>query len=104
LVAFVGLDVRVRQGGKWLGRQFLSKRGNGYLRKVLFQIGWSLYMNNDTYHAAYQRMRERGKNHKDLPHRNRTEVSPIFVCILLEEDGHDRIRATAGADSGSHRF
>lgn len=64
LVAFVGLDVRVRQSGKWIGRQVLSKRGSPYLRKVLFQIGWSLYMNNDEYHAVYMRMRERGKNHK----------------------------------------
>lgn len=66
LVAFVGLDVRVRQSGKWIGRQVISKRGNGYLRRVLFQIGWSLYMNNDTYHAMYQRMRERGKNYKTI--------------------------------------
>jgi hypothetical protein len=64
LVAFVGLDVRVRQSGKWTGRQVISKRGNGYLRKVLFQIGWSLYMNNDEYRTVYERMRERGKNHK----------------------------------------
>jgi transposase len=64
LVAFVGLDVRVRQSGKWVGRQVISKRGSPYLRKVLFQIGWSLYMNNDEYHAVYLRMRERGKNHK----------------------------------------
>lgn len=64
LVAFVGLDVRVRQSGKWIGRQVLSKRGSPYLRKVLFQIWWSLYMNNDAYHEVYQRMRARGKNHK----------------------------------------
>jgi transposase len=64
LVAFVGLDVRVRQSGKWIGRQVLSKRGNGYLRKILFQVGWSLYMNNDEYRAAYMRMRARGKNYK----------------------------------------
>jgi transposase len=44
LVALVGLDVRVRQSGSWQGRQVLSKRGNGYLRKVLFQIGWGLMM------------------------------------------------------------
>ena len=64
LVAFVGLDVRLRQSGKWMGRQVISKRGNGYLRKILFQVGWSLYMNNDVYRAVYDRMRERGKNHK----------------------------------------
>jgi transposase len=64
LVAFVGLDVRVRQSGKWVGRQIISKRGNGYLRKVLFQIGWGLMMNNEEYQRAYQEMRARGKNFK----------------------------------------
>jgi transposase len=64
LVAFVGLDVRVRQSGKWRGKQVLSKRGNGYLRKVLFQIGWSLMMHHEEYQRAYQAMRARGKNYK----------------------------------------
>jgi transposase len=64
LVAFVGLDVRVRQSGKWQGKQILSKRGNGYLRKVLFQIGWSLKMHNEEYRRAYLAMRARGKNYK----------------------------------------
>jgi transposase len=64
LVAFVGLDVRVRQSGKWQGKQVLSKRGNGYLRKVLFQIGWGLMMNHEEYQRAYQAMRACGKNYK----------------------------------------
>jgi transposase len=64
LVAFVGLDVRVRQSGKWQGKQVLSKRGNGYLRKVLFQIGWGLMMHHEEYQRAYQAMRARGKNYK----------------------------------------
>jgi hypothetical protein len=61
LVAFVGLDVKTRQSGKWVGKQILSKRGNGYLRKILFQLGWSLTMNNERYHEYYQRMKARGK-------------------------------------------
>ena len=64
LVAFVGLDVRVRQSGKWIGRQVLSKRGSGYLRKVLFQIGWGLKTHNEEYQRAYQALRARGKNYK----------------------------------------
>jgi transposase len=64
LVAFVGLDVRVRQSGSWTGRQVLSKRGNGYLRKVLFQIGWGLMMHNPDYQRLYEAMRARGKNYK----------------------------------------
>jgi transposase len=64
LVAFVGLDIRVRQSGKWQGRQVLSKRGSGYLRKVLFQIGWGLMMHDEEYKRAYKEMRARGKNYK----------------------------------------
>jgi transposase len=64
LVAFVGLDVRLRQSGTWQGRQVLSKRGNGYLRKVLFQIGWGLMMHHEEYQRAYQAMRARGKKYK----------------------------------------
>jgi transposase len=64
LVAFVGLDVRLRQSGNWVGKQVLSKRGNGYLRKVLFQIGWGLMMHQAEYRKLYEEMRARGKNYK----------------------------------------
>jgi transposase len=64
LVAFMGLDVRLRQSGKWQGKQVLSKRGNGYLRKVLFQIGWGLMMHHEEYRRKYDAMRARGKKYK----------------------------------------
>ena len=35
--------------------------GNGYMRKVLFQIGWSLMMNHQEYRCAYEEMRAREK-------------------------------------------
>ena len=53
LIAFFGLDVRQRQSGMWRGTQRLSKRGNPYLRKILFQLGWSLCMNNPEYKEYY---------------------------------------------------
>jgi hypothetical protein len=53
-----------RQSGKWQGKQVLSKRGSGYLRKVLFQIGCGLTMHNGDYQRQYGEMRKRGKNHK----------------------------------------
>lgn len=64
LVAFVGLDCRVRQSGSWQGKQHISKRGDGYLRKQLYQIAWSLYMNNERFHSIYQKKRDEGKHHK----------------------------------------
>jgi transposase len=53
LIAFFGLDVKQRQSGNWRGNQKLSKRGNPYLRKILFQLGWSLSMNNTQYKEYY---------------------------------------------------
>jgi hypothetical protein len=64
LVAFVGLDIRTKESGQWKGRRRLSKRGNGYIRKVLFQIGWGLMMNHPEYNKKYIEMRTAGKNYK----------------------------------------
>jgi transposase len=64
LVAFVGFDVRVKQSGTWRGKQMLSKRGNGYLRKLLFQIAWGLMMHNAIYKEYYAQIRARGKPYK----------------------------------------
>ena len=60
LVAFVGLDIMSRKSGSWVGKQKLSKRGNAYLRKVLYQIAWGLKSHNDTYRAYYEKLRARG--------------------------------------------
>lgn len=42
LVAFVGLDVRVRESGKWKGKRSLTKRGDSLVRKFLWMSANSL--------------------------------------------------------------
>jgi len=64
LVAFCGLDVRARQSGAWQGKQRLSKRGNPYLRKVLFQIAWGLRLHNDVYRQYYDGLRARDLDYR----------------------------------------
>jgi transposase len=63
LVAFFGLDIRARQSGIWQGREKLSKRGNAYYRQLLFQLGWSLQRNNDTFHKYYERIYKQNRKH-----------------------------------------
>lgn len=36
MVAYVGLDLQVKQSGKWKGETKLSKRGSGRLRRILY--------------------------------------------------------------------
>lgn len=63
LVAFVGLDVRARQSGSWQGKEHLSKRGNPYLRKILYQIAWGLKQNNPRYQQYYHRLYREEEKH-----------------------------------------
>jgi transposase len=35
IVAYVGLDLQVKQSGKWIGQTKLSKRGSGRVRRIL---------------------------------------------------------------------
>lgn len=63
LIAFFGLDIRVRQSGTWRGKEKLSKRGNSFYRLVLFQLGWSLARHNDEFKKYYERLRDDGKHY-----------------------------------------
>lgn len=64
LVAFVGLDVMPRESGTWRGKGRLSKRGNSYLRKVLFQMAWGLKKYNEEYKKRYEELRKNGKDYR----------------------------------------
>jgi len=62
-VAYVGLDVSVRESGTWKGRGRLTKRGNAYLRKRLFQSAWGACMHYDYIKAYYDHLKSQGRKH-----------------------------------------
>ncbi len=64
LVAYVGLDIAVRQSGTWKGKGRLSKRGNSYARKILFQMAWGLKQHNQRYRERYDQLRQKGKDYR----------------------------------------
>lgn len=71
--AFVGLDVSVRQSGKWKGYGKLTKRGNGYMRKRLFQASWGACLNYDYVRAYYDHLKADGRKHAEA------------VCIIARK-------------------
>lgn len=60
-IAYCGLDVSVRQSGTWIGRSRLTKRGNPYLRKRLYQAAWGAVMHDTDFKRYYDQLR--GENH-----------------------------------------
>lgn len=66
LIAFFGLDIAARQSGKWTGKSKLSKRGNSYARKILYQIAWGLKTHNEIFKASYAKYREKGYHYNAI--------------------------------------
>lgn len=62
-IAFAGMDVSIRESGNWRGRGKLTKRGNSYLRKRLFQAAWGAKMHNDDFKEYYDYLRNNGKSY-----------------------------------------
>lgn len=60
-IAFAGLDVSVRESGAWKGRGKLTKRGNAYLRKKLFQAAWGAKMHDADFKKYYNHLRNEGR-------------------------------------------
>lgn len=63
--AFIGIDLGIKQSGAWRGRSKLSKRGNAYLRKRMFQAAWGAMQGNPEFKAYYQHLRAQGRSYKE---------------------------------------
>ena len=62
VVAYAGLDVTVRESGKWKGQRKLSKRGSGILRRFLFlaALGSARGRRASAFGAYYRALEARG--------------------------------------------
>jgi len=61
VVAYVGLDLQVRQSGQWKGQVKLSKRGSGRVRRVLYLAALRcLALPASAFGAYYRRLVARG--------------------------------------------
>jgi transposase len=61
VVAYAGMDLTVRQSGKWKGQLKLSKRGSGALRRILYMAALGcLRRKGSAFRAYYEAMVGRG--------------------------------------------
>jgi len=64
-IAYLGMDVSVRESGTWKGRGKLTKRGSSWLRKRIIQAAWGAKMHDEHVHQYYDRLKEQGRAHKE---------------------------------------
>jgi len=64
LTAYIGLDCRVRESGASVhGKGFISKRGNGYLRHLLFNAAFIARRKNPTLKKYFDDKVKKGKHY-----------------------------------------
>ena len=67
LVAYIGVDCRVHQSGTSVhGKGYISKRGNGFLRSLLFNAAFIATRRNPELRQYYERKRDEGKHHTSV--------------------------------------
>lgn len=64
-IAYSGLEVSIQESGKWKGKGRISKRGNRYLRKRNYCAAWGAVMNDSTFKAYYDFLKENGRKHRE---------------------------------------
>jgi transposase len=62
-IAFLGLDIAVRESGQWKGKGKVTKRGNAYLRKRLYNAAWGATMNDKDFRSYYDSLKRQGSSH-----------------------------------------
>jgi transposase len=97
LVAYLGLDPRVRQSGTEPARSGrISKRGSASTRWVLVEAAWSVVRQPGPLHAFYERIRAR-RGHGKAVVASARKLAVLFWCLLTrsEDYAHQQPSLTA---------
>jgi transposase len=97
LVAYLGLDPRVRQSGTEPARSGrISKRGSASVRWALVEAAWSVVRQPGPLHAFYERIRARRGHGKAVVAAAR-KLAVLFWCLLArgEDYAHQQPSLTA---------
>jgi transposase len=88
LVAYVGLDPKVRQSGETPARSGrISKRGSTSARWTLVEAAWTAVRHPGPLHGFYQRTRARPGHGKAIVATARKLVF-LFWCVLTRREGY----------------
>ena len=97
LVAYLGLDPRVRQSGSEPARSGrISKQGSASARWALVEAAWSVVRQPGPLHAFYERIRAR-RGHGKAVVASARKLAVLFWCLLTrgEDYAHQQPSLTA---------
>jgi transposase len=103
VVAYAGLDVIVRESGKWKGQRKLSKRGSGALRRALFlaALGCLRGEKPSAFRDYYRALEARGLKGRRALMAVMRKMLIVAYHLLKSGDLYDPTKVSAGAPAGA---
>jgi transposase len=95
-IAYGGLDVEIKESGKWKGKAKLSKRGSGLLRRVLYLAALrSTHTEGSAFGAYYHRLVERGLKKGSALMAVMRKMLAVAVHLLKHQEDYDPSKVSA---------
>jgi len=98
VVAYAGLDIEVKESGKWKGQAKLSKRGSGRLRRILYMaVVRCIRLKDSAFGAYYHRLVARGMKGREAMMAVMRKMLTVAYRLLRTEEMYDPTKGCAGA-------
>ena len=91
VVSYAGLDVVMKESGKFKGKTKISKKGNARIRQCLFMPAMSAIQHNDKIKDLYWRIRERNPDIKRKGIVAGMRKLLILIFVLWKKNNLDSI-------------
>jgi len=79
LTSYAGYDIRIRESGKWKGKNKISKKGNSHIRAVLFFPACTASIHNKHLKKCHTRIKEA----KKIPMVANTAVQRKLLALIF---------------------
>lgn len=89
LIAFAGLDPKLKESGTYQGRTPISKRGSKYLRNAIWYSAMVACRVNEKFKRDYQDKRNKGKSHRYAVTAEANKLTRIIYHILKNNCSFD---------------
>jgi len=89
IIAFAGLDPKLRESGNYQGRTPISKRGSKYLRNAIWYSALTAVRVEPSFKEAYQRRRDQGKSHRYAITASANKLTKVIYHILKNNCSFD---------------
>jgi len=89
LIAFAGLDPKLKESGKYQGRTPISKRGSKYLRNAIWYSAMVACRVDDKFKKFYQDRRNKGKSHRYSVTAAANKLTKVIYHVLKNNCEYD---------------